>query len=228
MNSTPSIPGAPAPAARPPARFVDDGSQATPPQAAVDGRRPDAATSDGGRVIPVVEERLKIRRRTVETGRATRVRKVVREHCQELELPTVHEDVHVERVPVGRRVAGPLDSWEEGDVLVIPVVEERLVVRTEYVLREEIRVSRRRRTERSVHAVTLRREVAIVERLDPATGDWTEIDAGTQVDAGPSPARDAIQDPGPRPEAAPRPAPSDDRKTIHPRSQPQGAPACTP
>jgi uncharacterized protein (TIGR02271 family) len=207
MNTTPSIPGASAPVARPPARFVDDESQAAPPpRAAMDGQRSDASISDGQRVIPVVEEQLKVTRRTVETGHATRVRKVVREHRQELELPTVYEEVHVERVPVGRRVAGPLESWEEGDVLVIPVVEERLVVRTEHVLREEIRITRRRRTEKSVHAVTLRREAAIVERFDPATGAWTEIDGA------PSPGRDAtsasaggdaVHDPGPRREEAP-------------------------
>ncbi|MCU0760902.1 MAG: YsnF/AvaK domain-containing protein [Steroidobacteraceae bacterium] len=180
------------------------------------GYGPAAASADGPLVIPVLEERVKVARRTVESGRATRVRKVVREDRQELELPTVHEEVQVERVPVGRLVDGPLESWEEDGVLVIPVVEERLVVRTEHVLREEIRISRRRRTQTSVHAVTLRREVAIVERLDPATGDWAPVDSPPSHRNEPG-ADTRI------PHQAPERAPLGHRKTLEPGPTPQGA-----
>jgi uncharacterized protein (TIGR02271 family) len=197
MNSTSSIPATGTPVAAPP-----------PPLAALEG--------DASHVIPVIEERVKVTRRTVETGHATRVRKVVREHRQEVELPTVHEEVQVERVPVGRLVDGPLASWEEDGVLVIPVVEERLVVRTEHVLREEIRISRRRRTETAVRAVTLRGEVAIVERLDPATGQWTAIEAPPAVRHEPAAAPRSTDE-------APERSPFDDPTTVKPGLTPQGA-----
>ena len=129
------------------------------------------------RVIPVLDERLRVSRRSRETGRATRVRKRVRERLETLDLATQREAVHVERVPIDRPVAGPLASREEGDVLVIPVVEQRLVVRTEWVLREEIRITRRRHVERERRTVPLRTEVAIVERRDSASGAWREIDS---------------------------------------------------
>ena len=116
------------------------------------------------RVIPVLDERLRVSRRSRETGRATRVRKRVRERLETLDLATQREAVHVERVPFDRPVAGPLASREEGDVLVIPVVEQRLVVRTEWVLREEIRITRRRHVEHERRTVQLRTEVAIVGR----------------------------------------------------------------
>lgn len=144
-------------------------AHATPPELAKPA--PDA------RVIPVLEERLRVSRRSRETGRATRVRKRVRERLETLELATQREAVHVERVPVDRPVPGPLPSREEGDVLVIPIVEQRLVVRTEWVLREEIRITRRRHLERERRTVPLRTEVAIVERRDSVSGAWREIDA---------------------------------------------------
>ena len=129
------------------------------------------------RVIPVLDERLRVSRRSRETGRATRVRKRVRERLETLDLATQREAVHVERVPFDRPVAGPLASREEGDVLVIPVVEQRLVVRTEWVLREEIRITRRRHVEHERRTVPLRTEVAIVERRDSASGAWREIES---------------------------------------------------
>jgi stress response protein YsnF len=52
-------------------------------------------------------------------------------------------------------------------VLVIPVLEEMAVVEKRLVLREEVRVSRRSTTTTASHVVTLRREVAEVERVEP-------------------------------------------------------------
>jgi uncharacterized protein (TIGR02271 family) len=56
----------------------------------------------------------------------------------------------------------------EGDVRVIPVVEERLVVEKRLFLVEEIRVRQRRIEEEHDVPVTLRRHEVVVERL-PAT-----------------------------------------------------------
>jgi stress response protein YsnF len=55
---------------------------------------------------------------------------------------------------------------EEGGVLVIPVVEEEIVVRRRLVLREEIHITRKQVQEQAKRDVTLAREHAIVERLD--------------------------------------------------------------
>jgi stress response protein YsnF len=55
---------------------------------------------------------------------------------------------------------------EEGDTLIIPVVEEELIVQKRFVLKEEIHVRRRRTKERVTKSITLAREHAVVERLD--------------------------------------------------------------
>ena len=60
---------------------------------------------------------------------------------------------------------------EEDGVLIVPVLEERLVVTTELVLKEEIRITKRSRTELVREPVTLRSERAEVERLEGRGAD---------------------------------------------------------
>jgi uncharacterized protein (TIGR02271 family) len=134
-------------------------------------------------VVPVLEEQLRVSHRWIETGHAMRVRKLVREHTRDVELPAWREQVLVERVPVDRVIDAPVAVHHEGEVLVIPVVEERLVMRTERVLREEVRITRRRVAEPRVEPVTLRHEVAIVERFDPAAAAWIEVPIETSAAA---------------------------------------------
>ena len=53
----------------------------------------------------------------------------------------------------------------EGDLTIIPVVEERLVVTRELYLREEIHVRRVKQTETVEIPTTTRRQTARIERL---------------------------------------------------------------
>jgi stress response protein YsnF len=129
-------------------------------------------------VIPVIEERLEIGRRTVETGGAVRVHKHVDEVPTEVRESLVTEHVDTERVPIGRVLQEPVGIRHEGDVTIIPVIEERLVMRKELVLVEEIRLTRRREVREAREQVTLRRERVTVERLDPQTQEWLSQDEG--------------------------------------------------
>lgn len=74
------------------------------------------------------------------------------------------EAVDVERVPVGREVEEMPQVETRGDVTVVPVVEERLVVRKALFLVEEIHLRREARTETSEVPVTLRRTEVEVTR----------------------------------------------------------------
>lgn len=122
--------------------------------------------------IPVIEEQLEVGRKVVDTGPTLRLRKQVEEVPAQVREAMAHEFVDVQRVPIGRVVDAAPAVREEGGVMVVPVVEERLVTRKELVLVEEIRLTRRREV-RDVQAdVTLRRERVLVERLDPESGQW--------------------------------------------------------
>lgn len=122
--------------------------------------------------IPVMEEQLEVRRELVDTGRPLRLRKEVDEVPATVWAPLTVESVQVDRVSIGRVVDVPPPVREEGDVTVVPVIQERLVTRKELVLVEEIRLTRSRKVVRAEAEVPLRRERVAVERFDPDTDRW--------------------------------------------------------
>ncbi len=124
--------------------------------------------------VPVLAEELQLARERVETG-AVRVRIETNEITQPVELQSSREWVEVARVPVGTTVPQRLPPWQDGDMLVVPVYEERLVVRRELVLTEELRLRRRRDEQTERVDVPLLREHAKVERRD-ADGGWRPAD----------------------------------------------------
>ncbi len=136
----------------------------------MDERSPQPGTDDGQRTLPLFEERAAIGVRTVDRGRV-RVTTRVLTHADSVVRSLTRETVEVVRVPVDREVeAVPAVREEPDGTIVVPVVEERLVVETRLVLREEVHLRRRRETETVTVPVSLRREEAEVRRLpaDPA------------------------------------------------------------
>lgn len=77
------------------------------------------------------------------------------------------ENVAIERVPVGTIVSEAPPVREEGDVLVIPLLEEVAVVERRLLFREEVRIQRIRTTREHREAVTLRAEDVNVSRKPP-------------------------------------------------------------
>jgi uncharacterized protein (TIGR02271 family) len=120
-------------------------------------------------VVPVIAEELQVGRRSVETGRV-RVTKLVREQQQVVDEPSVTEEVVVERVPVNRYVDGPVEPRQEGDTLVVPVLEVVVVVERRLMLKEEVRITKRRSESRSPQTVTLRSEDVKLERNPAQSG----------------------------------------------------------
>ncbi len=115
--------------------------------------------------VPVIEEQIVAGARAVKTG-SVRVDKHVETHLRQVELPLLHEDVDVKRVAVNRVVKEAPPVRKNGDTLIVPVVEEQLVVSKRLVLKEEIHVTKRRRRERFVQEVEVEKERAEVQRLD--------------------------------------------------------------
>jgi uncharacterized protein (TIGR02271 family) len=127
--------------------------------------------------VELVEEQLAVTKREVEHGRvAVYVHVDEREEVAEAVLH--HEHLAVERVPIGRVVAERPPVREEDGVLVVPVLEERLVVRTELVLKEELRIVRESRNERFRQLVRLRAERAEVSRVDPGADNQSDNPKG--------------------------------------------------
>lgn len=123
-------------------------------------------------IVPVMQEEAILRRRTVETGRV-RIQKQVRTTEETVTVPHTREHVQVERVPVGQILAEPASTRYEGDTLIIPVMEEVVVVEKRLLLREEVRVTKVREESQREETVTLRVEEVTVERREapPAVQD---------------------------------------------------------
>jgi uncharacterized protein (TIGR02271 family) len=114
--------------------------------------------------LPIIEERLRVAKKDVSGGKV-RVRTRTTTETEALDVDLLDEEVDVERVEVGLVVDVAPQVRTEGDVTIVPVLEERLVVEKRLVLVEEIRIRRKAafRTER-VEA-ELRKQHATVERV---------------------------------------------------------------
>ncbi len=143
----------------------DDGSYHLTLDAGFEQRGAGGSVSDSPLVLPVIEEALEVHTSPVETGRV-RIRKIVHEHEEVVDPPLLRDEVVVERVPINRVVDGPLSVRSEADTLIIPLVEEVLVVEKRLLLKEEVRITTRRVETHKPQRVTLRREEAVVERVD--------------------------------------------------------------
>ena len=111
-------------------------------------------------------EELEVGKRTVETGRV-QISKRVHEREEVVDVPLLREEVEIQRVAVNRVVEGPVAIRQEGDTTIVPVVEEVLVVEKRLMLKEELRITKRRVEEHRPQRVTLRSEDATVERHAP-------------------------------------------------------------
>jgi uncharacterized protein (TIGR02271 family) len=118
-------------------------------------------------VIPVIEERLIVSKQPVETG-TVEIRKVVGERTETVGQPVLRQEVRVERVPVNKVVEQSPGVRQEGDTLVVPLLEEVLVVEKRLMLREDLRITRESRREHQPQEVHLRREDVEVRRRPAA------------------------------------------------------------
>jgi len=122
--------------------------------------------ADVEKVIPVLEEKVKIGKRTRVTG-TVRVTKKVHEREELIDEPLFKEEVFIERVPVNRYVEKAMPIREEGDVTVIPVLEEVVVMEKKLLLKEELHIRKRKETFRDPQKILVRSEEAVIERIKP-------------------------------------------------------------
>ena len=115
--------------------------------------------------IPLVEERLSIAKRQVESGRL-RVRISVEEREERVPIALAHDEVEIERIPKNVPVSEFPAVRLEGNTTIVPVVEEVVVVEKRLVLVEEIHLRRKSATRNEEVSVMLRSEQAAIERDD--------------------------------------------------------------
>jgi uncharacterized protein (TIGR02271 family) len=119
--------------------------------------------------IPLVEERVSIAKRQVESERLE-VRISVHEREERVPVELAHDEVEVERVPRNVAVSELPSVRHEGNTTIIPVVEEVVVLEKRMVLVEEIHVRRLSATTTEHVPVVIRSEQATIDRDNAGRG----------------------------------------------------------
>ncbi len=129
---------------------------------------PGVELGEAPRRIQLLEERLLVDKRRVERKRLTiNKRQVAEETAQD--VPLTEEDFEVTRRLVDRPATGNEAPRVEGDVTIIPVIAERLVVEKRAFVVEEIVVTKRKKTRvEQIRDTLMHEEVDITEQ---AIGD---------------------------------------------------------
>lgn len=132
-----------------------------------------AVERSADRTIKLHAEALTVGKRRVDRSRIL-VHKTVSEREQSVECDLETETADIERVPINAQINEAPGIRQQGDVTIIPLVEEVVVIERRLVLREKIRIRRRRAVQRMAQAVTLRSEAADITREPLAHPDPTE------------------------------------------------------
>jgi stress response protein YsnF len=121
-----------------------------------------AAVSEDNHVLLLHTEAVniakRVRRTLVRAARTTTTRDAL------VDEELAREHVVVEHVAIGCVVEEVPPIRQEGDVTILPVVEEEVVVIRRLILKEEVRLRRIRMTERHVETVSLREQGVTVTR----------------------------------------------------------------
>ena len=115
-------------------------------------------------VVPLHAEEVSVAKRRAVTGQV-KIGTVTRETEQLVEELLEHEHVEIERIAIGREVDKAPAVREEGDTLIIPILEEIVVVERRLVLKEEVRVRRTREKKPYQERVVIRKQEAVITRL---------------------------------------------------------------
>jgi stress response protein YsnF len=150
------------------------------PVAVLDEALRSAPRTASEEVIPVVEETATVGKRQVVTGHV-QVRTVTDTVEEVAHAAVQRKDVEVTRVPIDKVVETAPEIRTEGDVTIVPVLEEVVVVEKRLVLKEELHIRRRVETETVEVPVTLRKQRAIVEREAP-DGSIANEEGGPETD----------------------------------------------
>jgi uncharacterized protein (TIGR02271 family) len=127
-------------------------------------RRSQDARTEKSRIIPVVEEQLRVNKQLIDIG-SVAVKKNVEEKRAVVSGEIVYDDIRVEHVRVNKplKTVPPAVRYE-GNTMIISVIEEELVVQKRLVLVEEVRITKTKSKRHVEKPVKVRKEKVSVSR----------------------------------------------------------------
>ena len=114
-------------------------------------------------VIPVIQETVTIEKREFESGKVV-VHKTVSERDEVVEVLLRQQDLSVERVPIGRVVQEAPQTRQDGDTLIVPILEEVFVVEKRLMLKEELHIRKQSSERTEQKTIRLRSEHVEIEQ----------------------------------------------------------------
>ncbi|MCE7059773.1 YsnF/AvaK domain-containing protein [Dyadobacter sp. CY343] len=119
--------------------------------------------------IPVIRERLVVGTERVETSRVLVSKEIVEEQAQ-ITADMISEEVLVERRQINQYVEqAPPAVRQEGDVTIISVMKEVLVVEKKLMLVEELHITKREHHDQETFTETIREEKVVITRNTSGT-----------------------------------------------------------
>lgn len=118
--------------------------------------------------LTLLAEELSVGKEAVETGRV-RVSKETHTREVAVDEDLLRESAEIETVPIGRQISEMPSVRHEGETIVVPIVEEVLHTERRLILKEEVRITRRKTTEQFHDRVTLRYQEAVVTCVQSAS-----------------------------------------------------------
>jgi uncharacterized protein (TIGR02271 family) len=133
----------------------------------VAGRSEARRSTDDEVRMPLSEEHLEVGKREVEAG-GVRLRKIIRTETVNRPVELQREEIVVERVPATGRQPTRTDVAFREEEIYIPLRREEAVIEKTARTTEEVRVGKKRETERREVSETLRKEEVDIQRQGEA------------------------------------------------------------
>ena len=121
--------------------------------------------------FPLYAEDLTVSKRQI-PGDVVQVGTITRENECFVDETLNHKRVQIDRIPVDRQVDAVPPIRQEGDTTIL--VEETVVVERRLILKEEIHIRRLHVSERHQEAVILRKQEAVITRIEPNNAELQE------------------------------------------------------
>jgi uncharacterized protein (TIGR02271 family) len=124
---------------------------------------PSANSTDSLKLTLLAEE-FTVGKQAVETGRV-RVSKHTHTREVDIEEDLLKESAEIETIPIGRQIFEMPVVRHEGETTIIPIIEEVLYTERRLFLKEEVRITRKKTTDKFHDRVTLRYQEVDVTRV---------------------------------------------------------------
>jgi uncharacterized protein (TIGR02271 family) len=127
-----------------------------------------SANSTDNPKLTLIAEELTVGKEAVETGRV-RVSKQTHTRDVAINETLLRESAEIETIPIGRQIFEMPSVRHEGETIIVPIVEEVIHTERHLILKEEVRITRRKIIEQFHDRVTLRYQEAVVTRVPSAS-----------------------------------------------------------